>query len=236
MGSEPVFASLERPRLLDLFCGVGGAGEGYRLAGFDVVGVDVKPQRYRAGMFIQSDALAFLAEGGAEGFDVIHASPPCQRYSSATCVSGSRERHADLIAPTREALEAIGLPWVIENVPRAPLIDPVMVCAAALGIRFGEYVLRRHRLFESSVALVGTGCGCRVGDGPSIGIYGGGGRLTPRSDSSGGDTKKATTVEAQALMAMPGATRVDLNQAIPPAYTELLGRQLMEHVRARLAA
>lgn len=201
--------------------------EGYRNAGFEVVGVDIVPKRYRAGMFVQADALAFLAEGGAEGFDAIHASPPCQRYSSATCVSGSRGRHPDLIGPTREALAATGLPWISENVPRSPLRAPVLVCAAALGIRLGEYVLRRHRLFESNVPLVGTGCGCRPDDGVSIGIYGGGGRITPRGDNSSGDTRKATTAEAQALMRMPGATRVDLNDAIPPAYTELLGRQLI---------
>lgn len=219
------------PKLLDTYCGTGGAGEGYRRQGFDVTGVDLKPQRYAPGMFVQADAIAFLREGGADGYDAIHASPPCQHY-----VTLSRGDHPDLIGPTRDALEATGKPWILENVERARawLRDPVLICGAALGLTIeidGQlHILRRHRLFESNVPIVGTGCGCKPGDGRSIGIYGGGGRKTPRTDGAGGDTAKANRDQARLLMEMPWATRVDMNEAIPPRYTEHLAPQLHAHL------
>lgn len=108
-------------KVLDLFCGAGGAGEGYRRAGFDVFGVDIEPHDYKPGGFRVMDALAALTSGyDLSEFDLIHASPPCQRYSTAT--GANRDRHPDLIAPLRELLNKAGIPYVIENVPQAPLL------------------------------------------------------------------------------------------------------------------
>lgn len=228
------------PRLLDLFCGPGGAGEGYRNAGFEVWGVDHVRQRYPFGMFTQADAIGYLEDGGADGFDAIHASPPCQHYSDITVVSGNRGDHADLIGRTRELLDETGVPWIIENVPRAPLRDPVLICGAAVGCTLVEndtrYVLRRHRLFESSVPLEGTGCGCLPGDGVTLGVYGGGKRGKPRGDSGGGKTETASLDQARVLMGMPWATKTEMNQAIPARYTEFLGRQLLAHLRLAAVA
>lgn len=167
-------------RLLDLFCCAGGSGEGYRRAGFEVTGVDIMPQpRYMAGRgtFIQADALEYLKEHGAE-FDAIHASPPCQRYSSMTKGRWKDRQHPDLIAPTRDLLKAIGKPWIIENVPGAPLKYAVLLCGTMFGLQTPEgSQLRRHRLFETSFPLgvsFGEKLVCRHNDGSTIGVYGGG--------------------------------------------------------------
>ena len=111
-----------RPRLLDLYCCAGGAGAGYHLAGFDVVGVDIEKQGNYPFHFIQADAIQYLLKHGHE-FDVIHASPPCQAHSNAQKIQGNN--HVDLIDPTRDALISIGKPWIIENVMGAPLINPI---------------------------------------------------------------------------------------------------------------
>ncbi len=144
-----------RPRLLDLFCGGGGASEGYRLAGFDVVGVDHLPQRhYRGGAFVQADALDFVRAHGHE-FDAIHASPPCQAYSSLRSLQPTKE-YPDLIPATREALIATGKPHVIENVPGAPLGGGdtylLMLCGTMFGLATpdGRAEIWRHRLFETN--------------------------------------------------------------------------------------
>ncbi|HEX6682614.1 MAG TPA: DNA cytosine methyltransferase [Candidatus Limnocylindrales bacterium] len=149
--AEPVTnATLRRrPRLLDLCCGAGGASVGYYLAGFDVTGVDIDPQPYYPFPFLHADALTV----DLTGFDVIAASPPCQRWSSAT-PPGHRAHHPDLIDPIRHrlmhAVAEPGGPWayVIENVPGAPLRDPVTICGDTL--RLG---VRRHRLFESNLEV-----------------------------------------------------------------------------------
>jgi hypothetical protein len=114
-----------RPRLLDLFCGAGGAAVGYHRAGFDVVGVDINPQPRYPFEFHQADAMTFPLDG----FDAIHASPPCQAYSHGT-PPDKRSNHPDLLDATRDRLNAAGLPWVIENVPRAPLRSPVILCGS----------------------------------------------------------------------------------------------------------
>src|SRR5215472_2155359 len=114
---------MTRPRLLDLFCGAGGATKGYQRAGFHVTGVDIEPQpRYCGDEFIQADALEVLADlEFLAGFDVIHASPPCQAYSRTQRFHNVRHDHPDLLPPTRARLIASGLPYVIENVEGAPL-------------------------------------------------------------------------------------------------------------------
>ena len=138
-----------KPRLLDLFCGAGGAAMGYHRAGFEVVGVDIEPQPRYPFEFYQADALNVLTSIFTPlDFDAIHASPPCQAYSWSARRWTEVER-ADLLAPTRELLRATGLPYVIENVPGAPMQNPIRLC----GVMFGLEVIR-HRLFESNVAMV----------------------------------------------------------------------------------
>lgn len=116
MSSLPEKSSGAKPRLLDLFCGAGGCSVGYHRAGFDAVGVDIKPQPNYPFKFHQADALEFLESGWSDWFDAIHASPPCQAFTTARVIHG--REHPDLLTPTRDLLNASGLPWVIENVPR----------------------------------------------------------------------------------------------------------------------
>lgn len=130
-------------RLLDLFCGAGGAARGYQLAGFHVTGVDVAPQpRYAGDAFVQADALDYLARHGHE-YDAVHASPPCQHYAPVTRWRGSADDHPDLVGPTRAALARSGRPWVIENVPGSPVRADYLLCGTMFGLR-----VKRHRLFE----------------------------------------------------------------------------------------
>lgn len=138
-----------RPLLLDLFSGAGGAAVGYHRAGFDVVGVDIEPQPDYPFRFYRHDALQFLAEH-ARLFDAVHASPPCQHYCRTNRGnSGNHLAYPDLVADIRRALERTALPYVIENVPGAPLHDPVTLCGEMFGLR-----VIRHRLFESNLPLL----------------------------------------------------------------------------------
>lgn len=240
--------SVARPRLLDLFCGAGGAAMGYHRAGFEVVGVDIEPQPRYPFEFVQADALwimdVLLGRGSLcptmetrywlTDFDVIHASPPCQAYSVSRHRSQHRRQHPDLIPPIRRALRSIRRPWVIENVIGSPLLDPVMLCGAAfqLGIpRPGDgwLPLRRHRLFESNVALMSYGCACSNSE--VVGVYGhGGGWVDRRSGHRKGYIGSAD--EKRAAMGIEWMTRDELSQAIPPAYTQYIGEQLMTHLAA----
>ena len=191
---------------------------GYYRAGFDVIGVDIVAQKRYPFEFHQADALAFVREHGHE-FDVIHASPPCQRYSA---MSSCRDRsvHADLIGETRRSLVDTGRLWVIENVPGAPLVDPIVLC----GVMFGLKVYR-HRLFESPCPLTAPGhvnhpeAVPRAGHGVSPGGY----------ISVAGHTGNVRV--ARLAMGIEWMTGDELSQAIPPAYTEHIGKQLMEAMR-----
>lgn len=215
-----------KPRLLDLFCCQGGAAMGYRLAGFEVVGVDLDPQPRYPFEFYQADALEFIAEHGHE-FDAIHASPPCQRYSKAQRIQG--REHPDLIGPTRSAMERTGLPYVIENVEdaRGELRDPVTLCGAMFGL-----ATYRHRLFE-------TGGGFELGH-PRHPRH-----LAPLA-KMGRPVRPGEFMHivgnfsgvqaARDLMGMPWASRDGLREAIPPAYTEYIGRELLARVTERSAA
>lgn len=226
---------MTRPRLLDLFCCEGGAGMGYHRAGFDVVGVDLNPRfakRYPF-EFHAADAIEFVKEHGHE-FDAIHASPPpCQAYS-ITKHTHSAE-HPELIEPTREALIATGMPYVIENVVGAPLIEPLTLCGSEFDLTAvdtdGEPLrLERHRLFESNVFLLGNG-GCRHrADVQVAGAYGGGSqdRRHAKEVRRGGYTP-AKEVRA-ALLGVDWMTLHGQAQCIPPAYTEHIGLQLMEAI------
>jgi DNA (cytosine-5)-methyltransferase 1 len=221
-----------RPRLLDLFCGAGGAAMGYHRAGFEVTGVDLHQQPRYPFRFVHTEALGYLESlicGDAAGyFDVIHASPPCQGYTQLAAVNaklGRKERHAKLIAVTRALLDQSGLPYVIENVVGAPLIAPVRVCGTAFG-----RPLRRHRLFESNLKLVGTPCEH--------------GRFAEPKYWTGwrpkGERKLSTVVQVYGNAAdkhlWPGAMGIDwmtygeIAEAIPPDYTYYIGRQLLDHL------
>ena len=222
---------MSRPLLLDLFCGAGGATRGYQDAGFHVLGVDINPQpNYCGDEFIQYDALAFLDElKGPVGLlvDAIHASPPCQRYTAlAKGNNGNETDYPDLIPPVREKLRQLRRPFVIENVPPAPLHNPITLC----GEMFGLGVIR-HRAFESNVMLMqpphvphrGRVAGWRHGqrfDGPYCAVYGDGG-----GKGSLDDWRKA--------MGMPWCReKREIAEAIPPAYTAYIGAQLLDAVRA----
>lgn len=231
---------MSRPLLLDLFCCQGGASRGYVDAGFDVIGVDIVPQpRYPYDMIV-GDAVAVLRSlldgkvdptiGYAlEDIDAIHASPPCQRYTTGT---NNPERHPDLVGPVRDLLMGSGVPWVIENVPGAPLIDAVQVCGSAF-----DLAVRRHRKFESNVALLGTGCDHRS-QGQPVGVYGDhpDRREYRRPDGTRRGSKARGVGEARLAMGMEWADWHGLREAIPPAYTAYIGRQLMTHVREEVAA
>jgi DNA (cytosine-5)-methyltransferase 1 len=218
-------------RLLDLFCGAGGAAMGYHRAGFDVVGVDIKPQPRYPFEFLQCDAMneeELYAVAALYGpFAGIHASCPCQAYSDLRHRTGAD--YPDLIAPTRDLLERTGLPYVIENVEGAPLHDPVVICGSSLGLGTADRQLRRHRLFETNWPLMVPPCA--HGGEAVVGVYGtgGGGQMTRGFKARG-------VVEAREALATPWMTLSECAQAVPPAYTELIGHQLMQHITATSAA
>lgn len=225
----------DRVRLLDLFCGQGGAAVGYHRAGFDVTGVDIEGRsaRHYPFTFHQGDAIEYVKEHGHE-FDAIHASPPCQRYSHGT-VAGHAHKHPDLIGPTRDALVASGLPYMIENVPRAPLLTPMVLCGTQFGLTATDddgtlLHLRRHRLFESNVMLVPPGP-CRHPVGVQwAGSYGGArrDRHEARHVRRGGYVPSKSVQER--LLGIDWMTQSGLHQSIPPAYTEHVGRLLLDHL------
>lgn len=207
---------MAKPRLLDLFCGAGGAAVGYARAGFDVVGVDIVPQPRYLFEFHQYDVMSWWRYGDLPKFDVYHASPPCQRYSAmSSCRPGLNGRYPDLIGPTRELLKATDKPYVIENVPGAPLLDPIELCGHSMGME-----LYRHRLFESNVLLVAPE------HRPHTVPTSRAGHWTPGTYMSiAGHV--APIAEARRVMEIDWMTRDELTEAIPPAYTEYLGRQLL---------
>lgn len=210
-----------RPKILDLFCKAGGAGEGYNRAGFDVTGVDIEHQKNNPHRFIQGDALEYLAGHGYE-FDAIHASPPCQGYSKLKAMHPGKE-YPMLIEPVRDLLKKIGKPFIIENVEGAPLTSytdlfgnhEVMLCGSMFGLGVERGYLRRHRIFETSFPVPQPFCNHK---GPAVGVYG-----------HGGHSKKHRMLyknEASKAMDIDWMTRDELCQAIPPAYTEYIGLHL----------
>ena len=206
------------PRVLDLFCGAGGASMGYVLAGYDVTGVDIKHGRRYPWGYIRKDVMTLTPED-LQGFDLIHASPPCQTYSATKHLrnaQGKTTSKQDLVEPVRELLIASGIPYVIENVEGAPLIDPVQLCGSAFGLK-----VRRHRLFESSMPLKGTGCNHRE-QGRPVGIYG-----SMRDEIPGGGHTAKTMDEAYEAMGINWMIWGELVEAIPPAYTHYIGQQIM---------
>lgn len=196
---------------------------GYHRAGFDVVGVDIVSRPDYPFDFVKADALEFLDCGGAEGFDVIHASPPCQAFTRAGRLreaQGGKVSSPDLLEPVRERLRSIGKPYIIENVPEAPLIDPLILCGSSFGLR-----VRRHRAFETRPVLV-MRPPCNHGtQGRPIGVY----HVMGDSIPNGGRTAR-TLEEGQLAMGIDWMQWPELKEAIPPVYTEFIGKQLLERL------
>lgn len=215
---------MSKPRLLDLFAGAGGAARGYQMAGFHVTGVDIKPQpRYAGDEFIQANALAFPLEG----FDAVHASPPCQAYASLSTKDG---RHPRLIEPTRELLVASGLPYVIENIEGAPLLEPVKLCGSMFGLR-----VQRHRLFETSFPISDLLPPCAHGINGRIRAYYGKPGWAAWTPGAAQVQRRGRTPLLRGSVELAAedmgidwmGTWDEVREAIPPAYTAFMGAQLL---------
>ena len=213
-----------KPRLLDLFCGAGGAAMGYHRAGFEVVGVDIAPQPHYPFEFHQGDARTWPLDG----FDAIHASPPCQAYSTM----GNRYRipHPELLQEVLTWFYGVTIPLIVENVPGAKRLMP-----GAIRLTGGMFGLRVHRprLFLSNVPLQAPPPSPPPPD--RIGVYGN----APDGRRLWGPPKAPTLVaakglkEAQEAMGMDWADWYGTKEAIPPAYTEYIGKQLLTYLEGR---
>ena len=222
-------------RALDLFCCAGGAGMGLHRAGFEVTGVDLRPQPRYPFAFHQADALTFPLEG----YDFIWASPPCQAHTSMKTMHNAKA-HLDLIPETRARLAASGIPYVIENVMGAP-IDGFMLCGTMFGLGVADAELRRHRLFEASFPILAPQC--QHGDRDVVGVYGGhvrnrrrvigiygeGARDSRRKFDKG--VPDFSVEQGRAAMGIDWMTLAELSQAIPPAYSEWIGRAAIRHIQ-----
>lgn len=209
-------AVLSRPKLLDLYCCGGGAGYGYEQAGYDVTGIDIEPQPKHRGNFIQADAIEYLKAHFHE-YDVIHASPPCQAYSMASMqFRKAGKEYVDLIEVTRRELIKTGKPYVIENVPGSPLINPIELCGSMFGMR-----TYRHRLFESNIELKApthpehTAPNAKMGRKPKDGDF-----IQYVGHFSG-------VRLVQEMTGLYWLGQGELAQSIPPQYTKYIGEQLM---------
>lgn len=208
-----------KPRLLDLFCCEGGTSRGYQLAGFHVVGVDIEPQpRYCGDQFIKKDALEVLADRQfVETFDVVAASPTCQTFARVTDWRGSRDDHPDLLTPTLALLATYDLPWVVENVPEAaPTLRPdYRLCGTQFGLN-----VKRHRIFQrgnwDAFELIQP---CQCYRNP---------RIIPFEHKD--ERAFADALGCDWMTARGG------RQAIPPVFTQYIGRQLMAHLALERAA
>jgi len=204
---------------------------GYHRAGFTVVGVDIAPQPNYPFEFIQADAMTYPLDG----FEAIHASPPCQKHvkgmAAVNEALGRRLDHIDLVTPTRPRLQANGVPYVIENVVGAPLINPIVLCGSSFGL-----AVRRHRLFESNAPMMAQPCAHHLQSE----------RRYWTSWRPGGEERRAKVVQVYGAageqhlwpeaMGIDWMTGAELRQSIPPAYTEHIGGYLMASVTARAAA
>jgi len=219
---------LQSPRLLDLFCGGGGCSVGYARAGFDVVGVDIAPQKNYPFEFHQDDALEFLAEHG-HTFDVIHASPVCKKYSVLANRYPDRI-YPDSVGAVRTALIANGKPYIIENVPGAPLVNPLMLCGSMFGLR-----VYRHRLFECNLSLGLPPTPCQHKGKVSSNRHKRGAyiaRTLANFDVLTVTGHDFVLADARVAMGIDWMNQADISQAIPPAYTEWIGRQLIFNIES----
>jgi DNA (cytosine-5)-methyltransferase 1 len=216
-------------RVLDLFCKGGGCSVGYHRAGFEVEGVDIELQPHYPFKFQQMDALEFLDTQDLSRFDLIHASPPCQKFSQLQYLgaarNGSYKEHVDLVQPIRERLKRIGKPYVIENVVGAPLLNSVVLCGSMFGLK-----VYRHRCFETSMFLWAPehvphddktpSAGQGISPKGFISVCGTGGVRGFNKDRPVLDYWKMA-------MGIDWMDRAELAQAIPPAYTEWIGQQIL---------
>lgn len=209
---------------------------GYYRAGFDVVGVDIKSQPHYPFPFYQADAMTFPLDG----FDVVHASPPCQAHSSMRVMYNAKKHESMIDSCYARFLDA-GKKFVIENVVGAPLRYPIMLCGTMFGLGVEDADLRRHRLFDSNACILEQPQ-CRHGKRATTGVYGGRVRNRKRTIGIYGegcrDSRRKfdkglpdfTIEQGRAAMGIDWMTTAELSQAIPPAYTEYIGRQLIAHV------
>lgn len=215
-------------RLLDLFCGAGGAAMGYHRAGFEVVGVDVNEQPHYPFSSHVAHALEFLRHFPyLHTFDAFHASPPCQAYSTmSSCRPGLSDEYPKLIEAVRSMLINTGKPYVIENVVGAPLAsrdDLFGFHGAELCGRMFELDLYRHRLFETSFPVTTPSHPAHITPASRAGHW------RPGTVISVSDNCSPIEV-ARAAMGIDWMNRDELAEAIPPAYTEYIGRQLIEYL------
>jgi DNA (cytosine-5)-methyltransferase 1 len=220
-----------RPRLLDLFCGAGGAAMGYYRAGFDVVGIDHVAQPHYPFEFIQADALTFMETCHSEyldTFDAIHASPPCQDHMKTP-----HRKHGTgwLLDASRQLLKQTGLPWVIENVDGADMVADYCIC----GCQVGCPKIRRVRFFEVSW---GPRAGlfeldCHDHSETPLSVVGHGTPTWVREKWKATFGRDPNIADYREAMGIDWMNRNELSQAIPPAYTEFIGEQLMAHLKAK---
>ena len=204
-----------RPKLLDAYCCAGGAGFGYHLAGFDVTGLDDRPQPHYPFAFIQANALEALADREfLAQFDAIHASPPCQHKARVTAWRGSRDDHADLLTPTLGLLAQLSVPWVVENVPEAGLRADYRLCGTQFGL-----AVRRHRDFQrGNWAAYELLPPCQCYRNPALLPF----------------MHKGERAFADA-MGCTWMSKEEARQAIPPAFTEHIGGHLLRCLEADAA-
>jgi DNA (cytosine-5)-methyltransferase 1 len=229
-----------KPKLLDLFCGAGGAAMGYSRAGFDVVGVDIKPQPHYPFEFHQADALTYPLDG----FDAYHASPPCQGYSIMLNRPWLRgNEYPKLIAPVREMLSKTAKPYVIENVAGARYRSclPEGLKAAYLCGHMFELPFYRHRYFETDFFWMQPGHPTHRAVIKSGSMFGSNGGRLGILVTGNGAQKLGVGIGhavgwhlAAKAMDIDWMNRAELSQAIPPTYTEYIGKYLMAEVQARL--
>lgn len=203
-------------KILDLFCGAGGAAMGYHKAGFEVVGVDINPQPRFPFEFHRADALSF----SPEGFDAVHASPPCQAFTAAQPIRG--RKHPDFLTPIREKLERLKIPWVIENVVGAPMRADILLCGSMFGLG-----VKRHRIFETSfqrLLVMPPTCKHEWPNGRPVGVYGHTGRKAT-GNTSGNHGFLAQ--DWRRAMEIDWMTTKELAESIPPAYTEYIGKLIL---------
>lgn len=221
---------VRRPRVLDLYCGQGGASMGYYLAGFDVIGVDTKPQAQYPFPFIRRDALSVLLDDALlSEIDVIHASPPCQSESQLRHLT--KKQYQDLLTPTLELLYDLeDIPWVVENVASTnKMPGSTVLCGTHFNLGAGGRVLKRHRRFCASFPLPDPGP-CFCADQPTGGVYG---HLSKKGLLSG---YIFSPNEARKAMGIDWMSRQGLAQAIPPDYTRWIAEHLVSRYFPALAS
>jgi DNA (cytosine-5)-methyltransferase 1 len=208
---------MKKFRVLDLYCKAGGSAKGFQRCNFYVVGIDIEDQpRYVGDKFYKTDAIEYLLEYGKE-FDLINASPPCQKYTkSAKQWRKEGKEYPDLIEKTRDALRIVGKPYVIENVPNAPLIDPIYLNGSYFGL-----LVHRPRFFETNFPI----------EQPDI-------PKTKNPIKMGRPIKEGDIIQpvghfsgkkyAEKQMQIDWMTVEELANAIPPAYTEWIGKQWLK--------